>query len=383
MTNREVIPFEHKYYYKCGVYQIRNTETGKVYVGSSKGLGRRKVQHFSDLRCGRHASPKLQCSFDKHGEDKFVFEIIELCKEEERISKEQYWIDLLEVATAKGYNICSEADKPEPCRGGDNAMAVSVVYLETRQVFRAMQEAAEHMGIERDTIGRCCLRSNHTSLYGHWMYYEDYIKEPEENIQKYLKTHINRKAVVCLETEDVYKGITEAGNKLGIRRGNVLNCCERRRRTVTDGKGNEYHFMYLEEYEKATPEEIDEYINGTWIRQIIKLGTMEVFKDKKECAKKCGIDRKSVYNHCNFKVKNPQFMYYDEYIKLPKEEIEKLIIRDLKGKKPPVSVKCVESNEIFKSISSASKKYGLSKSSIVNCCKGKQQTAGGFHWQYT
>lgn len=39
-----------------GVYQLRNTLNGNIYIGSSKDLGSRIRQHFSDLRRGRHRS---------------------------------------------------------------------------------------------------------------------------------------------------------------------------------------------------------------------------------------------------------------------------------------------------------------------------------------
>ena len=42
----------------------------------------------------------------------------------------------------------------------------------------------------------------------------------------------------------------------------------------------------------------------------------------------------------------------------------------------------VETGEIFESYSEASKKYKISVTPISNCCKGKQQTAGGYHWKY-
>lgn len=42
----------------------------------------------------------------------------------------------------------------------------------------------------------------------------------------------------------------------------------------------------------------------------------------------------------------------------------------------------VETGEIFSSYSEAARKYGITKSPISNCCKGKQETAGGYHWKY-
>lgn len=43
---------------------------------------------------------------------------------------------------------------------------------------------------------------------------------------------------------------------------------------------------------------------------------------------------------------------------------------------------CLETGEVFDSINDVQKKLGLDPSHISKCCKGKQQTCGGFHWMY-
>ena len=45
-------------------------------------------------------------------------------------------------------------------------------------------------------------------------------------------------------------------------------------------------------------------------------------------------------------------------------------------------VLCVETNEIFNSISAAEKHYNLSKGTVGNCCRGIQKTGGGKHWKF-
>ncbi|MBR2874805.1 MAG: hypothetical protein IKC00_03155, partial [Clostridia bacterium] len=45
-------------------------------------------------------------------------------------------------------------------------------------------------------------------------------------------------------------------------------------------------------------------------------------------------------------------------------------------------VVCVETNEVFLSIKEAAIKHGLNRQCISNCCKGKQETTGGYHWKF-
>lgn len=61
-----------------GIYKIWFSETPhKIYVGSSKTCEKRKTQHLRDLKKGKHINGWLQFAFNKHGQDKFVFEVIE------------------------------------------------------------------------------------------------------------------------------------------------------------------------------------------------------------------------------------------------------------------------------------------------------------------
>lgn len=61
-----------------GIYQICNTINGKIYVGSAKNFDRRWGSHLYELRRGTHINPHLQRSFNKHGEQNFKFEIVEI-----------------------------------------------------------------------------------------------------------------------------------------------------------------------------------------------------------------------------------------------------------------------------------------------------------------
>ena len=60
-------------------------------------------------------------------------------------------------------------------------------------------------------------------------------------------------------------------------------------------------------------------------------------------------------------------------------EKTKRIIRERKAKK---SVECIETGEIYKSTREAERITNIGHSEIIKCCKGKQKTAGGFHWNY-
>ena len=45
-------------------------------------------------------------------------------------------------------------------------------------------------------------------------------------------------------------------------------------------------------------------------------------------------------------------------------------------------VLCIDTGEIFNSLSAASRTKNTAISYISQCCRGKQRTAGGYHWEY-
>lgn len=78
---------------KCGIYKIINKETGKFYVGSSVDIRQRWYAHKSKLRRGVHSNQHLQNSWNKYGEDSFIFEVLSEVDEDFLLIEEKRWID--------------------------------------------------------------------------------------------------------------------------------------------------------------------------------------------------------------------------------------------------------------------------------------------------
>lgn len=79
----------------AGVYQIRNTLNGKVYIGSSVSFDRRWALHRRSLRKGTHHTVGLQRAWSKYGEEAFVFEPLLVCAPEMLLFYEQRAIDTM------------------------------------------------------------------------------------------------------------------------------------------------------------------------------------------------------------------------------------------------------------------------------------------------
>jgi len=102
-----------------GVYKITNKTNDKFYIGSSTNIGFRWNAHLHLLRNKKHGNRKLQNSFNKHGECSFYIEILEICKEDVLISREQYYMDTINPS----YNIQKIAGKPPSPKGIKRSLA--------------------------------------------------------------------------------------------------------------------------------------------------------------------------------------------------------------------------------------------------------------------
>jgi hypothetical protein len=94
-----------------GIYKITNKINNKCYIGSAVKIKRRWNEHRALLRNNKHHSPYLQNSWNRHGEDAFLFEVLETVKiKDNLIDREQHYLDLYEsYDKTKGYNVCPTA----------------------------------------------------------------------------------------------------------------------------------------------------------------------------------------------------------------------------------------------------------------------------------
>lgn len=92
-----------------GVYKITCSSNGRCYVGSSKDVHLRLIQHKSGLRSGNHYNRKLQNSWNVHGADAFTFELIAECAPSDLITTEQKYIEEL-FAFTNGFNLRPRAE---------------------------------------------------------------------------------------------------------------------------------------------------------------------------------------------------------------------------------------------------------------------------------
>ncbi len=98
--------------FKKGVFQIRNTVNGKVYIDSNTDLDAIFKRQKFQLNCGNHPVAELQKDWKELGGDKFEFEILSEVKENDKVEfdqkdlklLEQMFLDEIKPFDEKGYN---------------------------------------------------------------------------------------------------------------------------------------------------------------------------------------------------------------------------------------------------------------------------------------
>lgn len=91
-----------------GIYIIRNMRDNKVYIGQSKSIKQRWDKHKVLLKSNKHENSHLQNAWNKYGEKKFKFLILEYCPIDQLDEREQHYLDLY-ASNNLTYNIAIDA----------------------------------------------------------------------------------------------------------------------------------------------------------------------------------------------------------------------------------------------------------------------------------
>lgn len=112
----------------------------------------------------------------------------------------------------------------------NRAMANKVYCLTTKENFDSIIEASRKYNIQASCISKCCRgKQSYAGFYNGeklvWAYYDDYIKNGEDNVKCKLKENKNYTKVICITTEKIFNSINEAAEYYGIRASGIQACC--------------------------------------------------------------------------------------------------------------------------------------------------------------
>lgn len=191
----------------CGIYKIENLINGKIYIGQSVDINYRFKNHKSESFNPKSNAYEtaIHRAIRKHGIDKFSFEIIEECNQNELKEREIYWIKYYD-SYGKGYNMT---------HGGEGANTI-----DKQKIYNLWDK-----GMSISDISEYTKHEKHSIIN----ILKDYANYSNEESYRRGKITYLRKLGNAIKQYDFngnfickFKSPTDASNKTGIRKQNIL-----------------------------------------------------------------------------------------------------------------------------------------------------------------
>ena len=209
---------------KFGIYKITCKVNNKIYIGSTEVCFKQRFKkHKQRLRNNYHENDYLQKSWNKYGEDNFVFEILEEISDKSKVKEiEQIYLN---EYVLKGKDFCFNLSKS--ATGGNTITNDEIKEKHRQGVINSYTDELrgirrKHFNSRLSEMLEKCKKARQTDEY----------KEKEKlRIQEMCKTEkwleANRKSVakrrkpVGTDRGEIFESVTEASEILKIGRANI------------------------------------------------------------------------------------------------------------------------------------------------------------------
>lgn len=278
------------------VYMHTNKINNKRYIGISSNIKGRWKGNGTEYK--RQVIGK---AFDRYGWDNFEHEILfENLSQEDAEKKEVEMIAFYQSNNKLfGYNISQGGEN------GHNELWNNEDYRESQRQERKSRWQDEEFKIR-------CRKAINEAIS------KDECKQKQaKNTENRWKNgdfdNIHCKQIICLETGEVYKSMTEAANITGFCRTNIEKCCSNQQKTA-----HGYHWQFYnqeldsEEYRLGL---IDKIGNGRGVK-ILCVETGVVYNSITEAAKEINGDTSTIAKALKGKRKFANGYHWEYYEKL-------------------------------------------------------------------
>lgn len=285
------------------------------------------------------------------------------------------------------YDEYKTMDKNDICEALMDTRFLPFICLDDGKIYKSWKELPYKKGL----VTRSCnmlIRGKYATCMGKkYLYLKDYKKLSESEIRsiKDMKPQLRDTSgeVVCLETGEVFSNAYKASLKYGISHTRILNCCHGK--SISCGN---YHWLFRCDYDKTSYKDIVKMISvnskANTCKAVVCLETKEMFESGAEASRKMNISAAVISKGCknhgiNTSVKSFHFMFVSEYNELSNNEIEKILNTVAKHVR---KVRCVETGNIYNSVTEAAKAVKGETTNISKCCKNSRFVCKGYHWEY-
>lgn len=234
-----------------GIYSITNIINGKLYIGKSKNIKSRWLDHERNLRKNKHHNDYLQNAWNKYGEVNFKFDVVEITDEECKL-------DELEIYYIKQFNSTNDNYGYNIREGGDGGSMGEYSKAKLRKSMRESgrsfftEEQARHIKMmlwclmDRNEIAKTYnVTSNTIKSIACGNGYEYILKEYNDDINNMKRRLIDERNEHILKLYDSGHRIIDIHNETKLSISIIEKCVYRYRDTVKDKK-EKYQKLYDE-----------------------------------------------------------------------------------------------------------------------------------------
>ena len=232
------------------IYEIKNTVTGKLYIGQTVDYEKRKASHINALKGNYHSNKYLQSSWNKYGESVFEFSLIVECGAEQLNELEIEYIRRFCTVVPNGYNMTLGGEgvrgfkwseesraKVSKSRTGKRVGVDASFYGKKHEAETLEKMRLATSGLWRDSAFRQRQVEAHTGK-----------KQSEETKRKRsaaLVGNTNNKRAYryrCVETGIEYDSVGKIDLGFKVDRSAIYKACKR------GGRAYGYHWQFVEAF---------------------------------------------------------------------------------------------------------------------------------------
>lgn len=134
-----------------------------------------------------------------------------------------------------------------------------IICLETKEIFNKIIDACKKYNISDSSLS-CHLRGLNsfagrheiTRMPLHWMYYDEYLKCSEEEIQNIINsTALQYSSIICLNDLEIFESATASLGHCGLKNvSGITDCCKGKIKSAGTVNGERARWMYYKDYIK-------------------------------------------------------------------------------------------------------------------------------------
>ena len=212
-----------------GIYKITCKLNGKKYIGSTKtSFKSRFKKHKQRLRHNYHENSYLQNSWNKYGEENFIFSIIEKIKDINKIKeREEYWINTI-FNNGKNRDICFNLTNN--CGGGNTLQDEKIKKIHSENIKKSYTEELKnirriHIKKRIPLLKKILAKIIKSKKWkkNHLIGVREMCKTEEWNL-KNKENHKNKMKAVKNDLGEVFESVLEASKAINRSGANIRAC---------------------------------------------------------------------------------------------------------------------------------------------------------------